>query len=469
MDEQRGTEQSEAAAQQQELLALGERLVELALASGAEHAEAVVGRSRYLSATVRGGEPEKLEEAEGRSLGLRVLREGRVATASSADATEEGLTRLVADALELSSLVEPDPIAGPPEPEALATAEQLAEVDLDLDDPSVEVIDGTEALRRAREAEAAAFAFEARVRPGAGATFSRARGSRALVTSGGFRGAVTSSQVSVVVRVAVEEEGGPRKHVGSYWDAAGHAEELSPLDEVGREAGRRAVSRLGARRIPSGRYPVIFAPEVGGSLVGLLVSCLLGRSIWRRQSYLASRMGSRIASEHVHIVDDPLRPRWPGARPFDGEGRLSRRNVLVQDGVLRSWLLDTYSARKLGLPPTASAVRGGGGGVSEGASQLVLQPGERAFSELLAETGEGLLVTATMGFGFNPVTGDFSRGAAGYWIEGGEVAFPVGEVTVAAPFDALWQGIDAVASDLDRRGAIAVPSFRVAEMTVAGS
>ncbi len=431
MDEQRGTEQSEAAAQQQELLALGERLVELALASGAEHAEAVVGRSRYLSATVRGGEPEKLEEAEGRSLGLRVLREGRVATASSADATEEGLTRLVADALELSSLVEPDPIAGPPEPEA--------------------------------------FAFDGRVRPGAGATFSRARGSRALVTSGGFRGAVTSSQVSVVVRVAVEEEGGPRKHVGSYWDAAGHAEELSPLDEVGREAGRRAVSRLGARRIPSGRYPVIFAPEVGGSLVGLLVSCLLGRSIWRRQSYLASRMGSRIASEHVHIVDDPLRPRWPGARPFDGEGRLSRRNVLVQDGVLRSWLLDTYSARKLGLPPTASAVRGGGGGVSEGASQLVLQPGERAFSELLAETGEGLLVTATMGFGFNPVTGDFSRGAAGYWIEGGEVAFPVGEVTVAAPFDALWQGIDAVASDLDRRGAIAVPSFRVAEMTVAGS
>ncbi len=450
------------------LIELAGRLVEMARRAGAEHAEAVASRSRYLSAQVRDGVPERLEEAESRSMGLRVIRDGRVATASSADATEEGLRRLVADALELADLVEPDPIAGPPDPEELATAEQLAGLRLDLDDPSVDMLDGVEALRRAREAEAAALGFDPRVRPGAGATFSRARSHRALVTSAGFQGALSGSQVAISVRVAVEEEGGPRKHVAGHWDAASHLEELADLEEVGEEAARRVVSRLGARRAPSGRHPVIFAPEAGGALVGLLVSCVMGRSIWRRRSYLAERMGSRIASACVHILDDPLRPRWPGARPFDGEGRLARRTELVAQGVLRSWLLDTYSARMLGLPPTASAVRGGGGGVSEGASQLVMVPGERSYTELLAETGEGLLVTSTMGFGFNPVTGDFSRGAAGHWIEGGEVAYPVGEVTVAAPFDELWQRVDAVASDLDRRGAIALPSFRVAEMTVAG-
>ncbi len=459
---------TEAEAMESELLEMAERLVEMALGAGADHAEAVVGHSRYLSAQVRGGTPERLEEAESRSIGLRVMRGGRLATSSSADVTDEGLRRLVADALELAELVEPDPIVGPPSPEELATPEQLAELRLDLDDPSVERIDGAEALRRAGEAEAAALGFDSRVRPGAGATFSRARSHRALVTSGGFRGAVRASQVAVSVRVAVEEEGGPSKHVASHWDAASHLDELGDLAEVGEEAARRVLSRLGARRAPSGRHPVIFAPEAGSALVGLLLSCVMGRAIWRRRSYLAARMGSRVASEWVHIVDDPLRPRWPGARPFDGEGRLSRRIELIRAGVLRSWLLDTYSARKLGVPPTASAVRGGGGGVSEGVSQIIVEPGERSFTELLAETGRGLLVTSTMGFGFNPVTGDFSRGAAGYWVEGGEIAYPVGEVTVAAPFDALWQGVDAVASDLDRRGAIALPSFRVAEMTVAG-
>jgi hypothetical protein len=208
-------------------------------------------------------------------------------------------------------------------------------------------------------------------------------------------------------------------------------------DEVGREAARRTVAKLGARKVDTQECPVVFDPDVGRSILGLLAGCINGGAIWRRSSYLVDREGDRIASELVNVVDDPLIPSAPGSRPFDGEGLLSRRNAIVEKGVLKTYLLDTYSARKLGKESTASASRGSSGGVSAATTNFVLQPGELDAEELVRSTKRGLYVTEMMGFGFNAVTGDFSRGAGGFWIENGEKTFPVSEVTISLNLDEL--------------------------------
>ena len=212
----------------------------------------------------------------------------------------------------------------------------------------------------------------------------------------------------------------------------------------------------------------MFDPDVGRSILGLLAGCINGSAIWRRSSYLVDRVGSQVASELVTVVDDPLLEGAPGSRPYDGEGVLSRRNVVVEKGVLQSYMLDTYSARKLGLESTASASRGSSGGVGPSTSNFVLQPGTQSPEDLLKSTKSGLYVTEMMGFGFNAVTGDFSRGASGFWIENGEKTFPVSEVTISLNVDELLKRIDAVADDLDLRTSVATPTFRVSRMTLAG-
>jgi PmbA protein len=214
--------------------------------------------------------------------------------------------------------------------------------------------------------------------------------------------------------------------------------------------------------------PVVFDPDAARSILGMLAGCVMGSAIWRKSSYLLGREGTRVASDFVTVVDDPLLKRAPGSRPFDGEGLASRRNVVVDRGMLRTYLCDSYSARKLGRESTASAVRGGGAGVGPSTSNFVLQPGSDSNEAIVKGTKRGLYVTEMMGFGFNAVTGDFSRGAAGFWIENGELAYPVSEVTISLNVDQLWQTIDAVGSDLDLRTATASPTIRVARMTVAG-
>jgi PmbA protein len=195
----------------------------------------------------------------------------------------------------------------------------------------------------------------------------------------------------------------------------------------------------------------------------------MGSSVWRQQSYLADRLDTQVASELVNVVDDPFLPRAPGSRPFDGEGLLSRRNVVVERGVLKTYLCDSYSGRKLQRPSTASASRGGGGGVGPSTTNFVLEPGDATADEITASTKRGLLVTDMMGFGFNPVTGDFSRGASGFWIDDGQIAHPVSEVTISLNADELFRRIDAIGSDLDLRTAIASPTIRIASMTIGGS
>jgi PmbA protein len=447
------------------LIALGEKVVDAAQKGGATVAEASVREGSHLTAKIRMREPELVEEAGSRALGLRVMVGQQVAVSYTSDLSDAGLTRLVEDALELAKLSEPDHSAGPPDPSLLSTRDQ--HVDLELFDEDMGTLGAGEAIARAKEGEEAALDSDERITNSDGSTFSRAAGGGVLVTSGGFRGGNRGTYASLsVVPVAADEDGKNRR--GYHWSAKRHLAELDPAKEVGLEAARRTLRKLGAKKVDTQEAPVVFDPDAGRSILGLLAGCVNGSAIWRKTSYLLEKENERIASDLVTIVDDPLIPRAPGSRPYDGEGLLSRKNLVVEKGVLKTFLLDSYSARKLGRDSTASASRGSSGGVGPSTSNFILSPGAISHDELVESTKKGLYVTEMMGFGFNAVTGDFSRGAAGFWIEDGELAFPVSEVTISLNLDELLKRIDAVADDLDLRTSVAAPTFRVSSMTIAG-
>jgi PmbA protein len=450
-----------------ELLELGDRILRMAGDRGGRDlvAECVLRSGAELSAKVRMGEPELVEEAGTRSAGLRVIQDRRVATTSTSDLTDAGIDRFVSDAIELVALSQEDPFAGPADPRLLCDPSTIP--DLDLYDPAGGSVDAARAIAMAREGEAAAFAFDPRISNSEGATYGRTAGGGAIVLSSGFRATYKGSYQSLSV-VPVAADAGGKNRRGYHWTARRHLAELDPPAEVGREAARRTLRKLGARTVSTCEVPVVFDPDASRSILGMLAGCVMGSSIWRKSSYLVGREGTRVASDLVTIVDDPLIARAPGSRPFDGEGIASRKNLVVEKGMLRTYLCDSYSARKLGRETTASASRGGGAGVGPGTSNFVLQPGTDSNQAIVKGTARGLYVLEMMGFGFNAVTGDFSRGAAGFWIENGELAYPVSEVTISLNVDDLWQRIDAIGSDLDLRTATAAPTFRVAKMTVAG-
>lgn len=446
------------------LLDLAEDLVKRAKAAGADVAEASARSGWELSAKVRLGETELVEEAGHRAVSLRVLKDQRAATTATSDLSEAGIARAVADAMMLVELSEPDPFAGPAEVELLC---HEPHPDLDLYDPEIETITADVAIDRARKAERAALDSDPRIQLSEGATFSRTSGGSARVISTGFRGAYRGSYASLVVTPVIEDEGGKRRR-GYYWSATRFLRELEGEESVGREAARRTLAKLGARKVATCEAPVVFDPDVARSILGTFAGCIVGGAIWRKSSYLVGREGTPVASPLVTIVDDPLRPRAPGSRPYDGEGLRSRKNVVVDQGQLETYLLDCYSARKLGKQSTASAAVSGGS-IGASTSNFLLLPGKMTRDQIIASTERGLYVTEMMGFGFNAVTGDFSRGAAGFWIENGKLAQPVSEVTVSSNLDAMLKDIDAVGDDLDTKTSTASPTFRVAKMTIAGT
>jgi PmbA protein len=284
--------------------------------------------------------------------------------------------------------------------------------------------------------------------------------------SRGFRGSYTAASHSLFCEPIARENGAMQR---DYWQSV--SRRWAGLEEpaaVGRRAAARALRRLGARRVPTCEVPVIFDPVTAPSLLGHLAACVGGQAVYRGTSFLAARLGERVASEQVTVIDDGLRPEGLGSRPFDGEGQPSRRTAVLDAGVLSSWLLDSYSARKLGLRSTGSAARGPGGAPSAAPTNLWLEPGEGTLEQIVADTPRGLLVTELIGMGFHPVTGDYSRGAAGLWIEGGEIAYPVEEITIAGNLGDMLASIDRVGSDLVWLGRTASPSLRIARMTVAG-
>jgi PmbA protein len=447
------------------LLELGGRIVEMATQGGATVAECMLRSGAELSARVRLGEPELVEEAGHRSAGLRIMKGKQVATTSTSDFSDEGIDRFVKDAIELVELSQEDPFAGPADPKLLCDPKSLP--DLELYDAAGGQVNAAQAIDIAKRGEAAARSFDARISNSDGATFGRTAGGMAMALSNGFRASYKGSYQSLSVVPVAEDEGG-KKRRGYHWTAKRHLAELDDAEEVGREAARRTLRKLGARTLASGEFPVVFDPDAARSILGLLSGCIMGSSIWRKSSYLIGREGTRIASDLVTVVDDPLIPRAPGSRPFDGEGLASRKNVVVEKGILKMYLCDSYSARKLSRESTGSASRGGSAGVGAGTTNFILSPGTDSKDAIVKGTKRGLYVTEMMGFGFNAVTGDFSRGASGFWIENGELAFPVSEVTISLNVDDLWQRLDALGSDLDLRTSTAAPTIRIGKMTIAG-
>lgn len=447
-----------------ELTALAEQLVEAAKKAGADVAEASARSGWELSTRVRLGKPELVEEAGHKGVSLKVIRDQRVASSSTSDLSPAGLQRLVADAMALVDLTQPDPFDGPADSALLA---RPPFPDLQMYDPALEELTAAQALELATEAEQAALAYDERLTLSEGASCARTTGASALALSTGFSAVQRGSYASLVVTPVARDEGGKNRR-GFHWTARRHLADLDSAKEVGEEAARRTLRQLGARKLDTGELPIVFDPDAARSILGTFASCIVGGSIWRKSSYLLDREGSEVASSLVSVVDDPLRPRAPGSRPFDGEGLPSRRNVVVEKGVLKTFLLDSYSARKLERESTGSASRGGGS-VGASTTNFIMEPGDISAADLLANTAKGFYVTEMMGFGFNPVTGDFSRGASGFYIEDGKLSFPVSEVTISSTLEDMLKNIDLVANDLDLKTATAAPTFRVAKMTLAGN
>jgi PmbA protein len=442
---------------------LAEQMLAYAKKAGADGAEVLVRDGTELEVKVLLGETELVKEAGSRALGLRVLRDHRAAVTYTSDFAPAAMERFARESVELASLAEPDELADLP-----ARDEMARQVpDLDLWDDAVLGVDVAEGIRRARAAEDAALKVDPRVTNSDGASFGRGVGAAAFATSAGFSGSTRGTHLSLSVEPICDDADGKKRN-GSYWTGGRFAAALLEPEAVGLEAARRTLAKLGSRKIPTGEAPIVFSPEAGRGLLGQLAGCMSGGAVWRRSTYLATREGTPVASPLVEIVDDPLVRRGPGSRPYDAEGLASRPNVLVSGGVLRTFLCDVYSARKLGRRSTGSAGRGVGGSPHVSVSNLILRAGRTPAAEL-ERLDRGLYVTELMGFGFNAVTGDYSQGAGGFWIDGGARAYPVSEITISANFDDLWKGIDALGDDLDTRSAIQVPTFRVGRMMIAGS
>jgi PmbA protein len=445
---------------------LVEHAVAAARAAGADAADALQVAARSVEARVRGDEVEYVTQSHEHTLGLRAFVRGskglRTALVSSSDLGLEALSRLATEAVAIARATAEDPDAGLPSD---GFASDLP--DLGLLDPADREASLEARIDAAREAERAARAVDSRIVNSEGSTVSSTFAGVALASSEGFTGCYEGAQHSLMSSPVASENGSMQT---DWWMSA--ARRLGDLDEaaaIGRRAAERALAQLGARPVPTQEVPVIFEAPAARGVLANLVGCLSGGSVYRKASFLAGRIGEAIASEAIQVVDDGRRPGGLGSRPFDGEGLATRRTVLVEKGRLASYLLDVYAARKLGLASTGNASRGPTSAPGVGPTNLWLEPGRDSLDALIRDTPRGLLVTGLFGQGFNPVTGDFSRGARGFWIENGERTHPVEEVTVAGNLGDLLRDVDGIANDLLWLGSLAAPSFRVARLTVGGS
>jgi PmbA protein len=455
------------AASKTDMQQLAADVVERALQAGATEAEAVIREGDEFSTVVRLGQVETLKESGARGIGLRVFLGSsggyRTANTSTSDFSEPGLAHLVSGAIDLAQVTSQDPFAGLPEPGAMG---QLAG-DLNLYYDDVYSMPTAERIEYARRAEAAALSADPRLTKSDGGSFDAATGHKVMANSRGFVGEYRRSYCSLSAMPIAETEKGAMQR--DYWFSS--ARTLARLDSpesIGAEAARRTLRRLNARRVPTQRVPIVFAPEIARSLIGNIFEAANGDSIYRGASFWTNQLGQQVASANVTVIDDGTMPGLFGTSPFDGEGLPMRRTVIIENGVLKNYLLNTYTGRKLNMPSTGNASRGLAGTPGIGAGNLFLQNGTVSPQQLLADIKVGFYVTELMGFGVNMVTGDYSRGAAGLWIENGELAFAVEEVTIAGNLKEMLNNIVAIADDLEFRGSVASPTLRIDGMTIAG-
>ncbi|WP_455370651.1 TldD/PmbA family protein [Petrachloros mirabilis] len=435
----------------------------MARQGGATEADIVIADGENLSVQVRLGAVDRLSKAREKRLGLRVFVGKRSACTSTSDFSLDSIRQLVEQTCTLAKAVVEDPVSGLPE------ADQMAREQPDLDLYDGTKLDTDRQIELAKRAEAAAMSADERITNSEGADFDSSSGRVVLGNSHGFLGEYRSSSYSVAVSpIATDPDTGAMQR-DAWYAVQRKFSKLDAPETVGIEAARRAVRRLGARKVGTKRVPIVFDQEMAGSLLGNLCGAISGYSLYKGASFLTGQLGKLLAPDFVTVCDDGRMAGGLGSRPFDGEGLPTRKNVVVEKGVLTSYLLDTYSGKKLGLPSTGNASRSVGDSPSVGPTNFYLVPGTKTAEEIIGTVQTGLYVTELIGFGINMVTGDYSRGAAGFWIENGELAYPVEEITIAGNLKQMFKDIEIVGSDLVFRGRIASPTLKIAEMMVAGN
>ncbi|HZA56554.1 MAG TPA: TldD/PmbA family protein [Candidatus Udaeobacter sp.] len=442
---------------------LARDILEMAKAKGASQADVVMAESDSFFVTVRLGEVEKISQSQEKRLGLRLFFGSSSASASTSDISKQSIERLVDDTAQMARATAQDPHSG------LPAAEDLAREipDLDLIDEPARSISVEEKIQMALDAEKSALSYDSRITNSEGAEFSNHFGRVIYANSQGFSGAYDGSNFGHSVSPVASQNGSMQR---DYWYSSNRKfSRLESPKRVGETAAQRVLRRLGARKVKTCEVPVIFDPEIAGSLLRNLSSALSGYSLYKGASFLVGKLGTKIASELVTVVDDGTIPGALGSRPFDAEGLPTRKKTVIDKGQLASYLLDTYSGKKLGMASTGNASRSVGEPPGVAPSNFYFAPGTRSPKEIISSVKTGLYLTELIGFGVNLVTGDYSRGAAGLWIENGELSYPVEEVTIAGNLKEMFQNIEMVGNDLEMRGRIAAPTIKISQMTVAGN
>jgi len=423
---------------------------------GADEVEAAASDGREFSVDVRFGNVENLIEAGSRYLSFRIVKDKKTAHATSSDLQDETLERLVTNAVDRASLGSRDECAGLPP----LSPDRIDIASLRLYDPRVAELQASQKIRLAKETERIALE-DKRITNSHGASFITNEVTAVLASSNGFVGSYDQTFCSLSVGL---QAGETDEKVEDYWVSVDRfVQNLEPPETVAKKAVERTVRQLHSRKVRTQTVPVIFEPGMTDWLVGFLFSCISAVAVYQKTTFLAGRLGERIGNEKITVIDDGLMPGRLGSRPFDSEGVPCRKTIVFENGVLRQFLCSTYAGRKLGLPPT-----GNSDGGSVGPNNFYLQPGTSTPQEIIASTERGLILTRTIGHGLNPVTGDVSRGAFGLWVEGGEIAFPVSEVTIAGNLEQILGQVAMVGNDLDFRAPVCGPTIKVAAMTVAG-
>ncbi len=446
-----------------ELIELASSAVRQALRIGATDAECTVTSGKEFSVNVRLQQVEQLKEAGSRAMGLRVFVGQRNGSATTSDLTGDGIARMIRSAVDNAEVTTADPLAGLPDAAEMGSFSG----DLRLYSEEIATLDTRWKIDQALKAEKAALDADPRIRNSEGGSFDSYLSERCFANSRGFAGSYRSSSVALSSVPVAEEDG--RMERDYAYSIARSMDRLKDAAGVGREAAERTLRRLGARKIPTQKAPVLFEARVARSLVGHMFEAVSGDSIYRRSSFLIGKLGEKVASDCVTVVDDPTLPGLFGSWPFDDEGVPARRKVVLERGVLKTFLHNSYSARKLGAVTTGNAGRNLAGNPWVEYGNFYLEAGSTAPQDLIAGLRRGLLVTELMGQGVNVVNGDYSRGAAGLWIENGEIAYPVNEITIAGSLPQMLLDIEAVGSDLEFQGSTAAPAILVREMTISGS
>ena len=440
-----------------------QELLQTARSRGATGGDALLVESTSFDTQVRLGDVETVQNSHQKRLGLRLFFGQRSATTSTSDFSPASLRQLLDDSCALAQAMAADEHAGLPDPDEVA----VTVPDLSLCDDSLQQLPPAERIAMARDAERAALDYDRRITNSEGGSYDSSQGDVTYINSNGFVGQYSASLASMSVSSIASDASGMQS--GSWFTAGRRMNALQAPEALGREAARRTLRRLGARRVPTQKAPVVFEASVAAGLLNHLFSAVSGSAIYRAASFLTDCIGEKIAPESVSVYDDGTLPGAPGSKPFDGEGLPTRRTAVVENGVLLTYLLDTYTGRRLGMRSTGNATRSAGDAPSVGATNFFMEPGTATPEEIIASVPSGLYVTSMIGFGVNPVTGDYSRGASGLWIEGGELTFAVEEITIAGNLRQMLADIEMIGSDLDRRRRVMAPTLKLREMTIAGN